>query len=67
MLKEKKNLLINLLKLLITVYVLYFIFKKIPVDTLIASFINVRLRYLGAAVLLGFVFTLIKIFKCTFF
>jgi len=63
MLKEKKNLLINLLKLLITVYVLYFIFKKIPVDTLIASFINVRLRYLGAAVLLGFVFTLIKIFK----
>lgn len=61
--REKKNLLINLIKLLITTYILYFIFKKIPIDTILTSLIDVRLRYLGIAVLLGLIFTLIKISK----
>lgn len=61
--KGKKTLLINLAKLLVTLYILYFISKKIPGDTIIASFVDTRLRYLGMAFLLGLTFTLIKIFK----
>lgn len=63
MLKEKKNLLINLFKILVTVYLFYFIFRKVPFDAILISFANLRLRYLGIAFILGLIFTLAKILK----
>ncbi|TYT24038.1 flippase-like domain-containing protein [Dictyoglomus thermophilum] len=61
--KEKKNLIINLFKLIVTILVFYFIFKKVPTNEIIKSFIYINIKPLFLAIILGFLFTLFKIIK----
>ena len=63
MLKEKRNLLFNLAKFSVTVYVVYFLSKKVPLVSVITSLFQVRLLFLGIAVVLGLIFTLVKAYK----
>ncbi len=61
--KVKKNLLINILKSIITVLVFYFIFKKIPTKEIVKSLVYINIKPLFLAVVFGFLFTFFKIIK----
>lgn len=63
MLKEKKNLIINGGKLLITILVFYLIFKKIPINTLFHTLTFINIKLFALSVLFGFLFTFFKILK----
>ncbi len=63
MLKGKRNLLLNLTKLLVTIYIIYFISKKVPLDSILNSFAKIRLLFFVIAFLIGLLFTLLKIYK----
>ncbi|MBC7319482.1 flippase-like domain-containing protein [bacterium] len=60
---EKRNLLLNLVKVLVTVYIIYFLLKKTPLESIINSFARIRLLFFGIAFLIGLLFTLLKIYK----
>lgn len=55
--KEKKNLFINLLKLIITAVVLYFIFKKIPAREILLSLSSGKIYPLIIAFIFGLLFS----------
>lgn len=59
----KRNLIINVIKLLITFLVFYFIFKKLPGQELFQALTSVNIKFLILAVLFGFLFTFFKILK----
>jgi 4-amino-4-deoxy-L-arabinose transferase-like glycosyltransferase len=61
--KEKKNLFINLLKLIITAVVLYFIFKKIPAREILLSLSSGKIYPLIIAFIFGLLFSFFKILK----
>lgn len=61
--KEKRNLLINFIKLFLTGVIFFVIFKKISFDSLLNVFYNARLVYLVLAFILSICFTFLKIFK----
>lgn len=63
MLKGKKNLFLNLAKFLVTVYIIYFIFRKVPLDSILSSFTEIRLLFFGVSLSIGLLFTLFKIYK----
>lgn len=63
MLKGKKNLLLNLAKVLVTVYIIYFIFRKISIESVIDSFTSIRLLFFGIAFIIGLLFTILKVYK----
>lgn len=61
--KEKKSLIINFIKLILTGVIFFVIFKKISFASLLSVFQNVRFIYLVLAFALSFCFTLLKIYK----
>ncbi len=65
-LREKKNFIINVIKLLITFFVFYFIFKKLPGQKLFLNLVSLNIKFLILAVLSGFLFTFFKILKWHF-
>lgn len=61
--KGIKSLLFNIIKLLLTVYIIYFIFKKIPLESVVSSLSNIRPLFFGIAFIFGLLFTLFKVYK----
>ncbi|MCX7942120.1 MAG: lysylphosphatidylglycerol synthase domain-containing protein [Dictyoglomaceae bacterium] len=61
--KDKKNFIINITKLFITLFVFYFISKKIPTKEIFYSLSFVNIPYLILAGFFGALFTFLKILK----
>jgi len=61
--KAKKNLIINLFKILVTILIFYVIFTHISIGPLIKALFNSNLGALGIALILGLSFTFFKILK----
>jgi len=61
--KEKKNLLLAIAKILLTVLIFYIIFRHLPLNTLIETLSSVRLKYLAFGFIVGLLFSFLKIFK----
>jgi len=61
--KGIKSSIFNIVKLLLTIYIIYFIFKKIPLGSVVTSLSSIRLLFFGIAFAFGLLFTLFKIYK----
>jgi len=61
--RAKKNLIINLFKILVTILILYVIFTRISIGPLVKVLLNSRLSSLGIAFVMGLSFQFFKILK----
>ncbi|MCX7720300.1 MAG: flippase-like domain-containing protein [Dictyoglomus thermophilum] len=61
--KEKKNLVINLIKLILTFLIFWVIFKRVPFNSLFEVINGTRFFYFIPVFLLGVGFTILKIYK----